>query len=316
MTARKPVMASLRLGREPRGSRILRAASGKPPPQPSPQGGGCLLGHVDATWPPPLVGEDGRGTPRPRARLHEGYRSPATRAPSSSRCHLLRPPEPQGVAGVPEAEVVVRCGEHQPAAVEVGVDQRRDELFALGVEGGGGLVHQPDRPVGEQQAGQRQAPRLPGRRGGRRRGWRSARVPRFASASSIRADRPPLSAVQKLQVLGHRQARLDGRAMRRNSRCRSPAAPRGRRPPMSTVRPPAARCRRRSSAGSSCRPRWRRAVRRSRRAGGSRSSAFEQQFLAPLAGEVRQGQGARRQRGFGVHQASAMRPKSALARVK
>ena len=52
---------------------------------------------------------------------------------------------------------------HQPPSRQMGACGRREHLLRRQVEGDGGLVEQPDRPLGQQQAGKTEPPLLPGR---------------------------------------------------------------------------------------------------------------------------------------------------------
>ena len=131
-------------------------------------------------------------------------RSRTTRA-ESAVMHGV-PGEPEFVIG--QRQRLVGGRHHQAAGGEMRGDQLEQPALRGDVERGGRLVEQPQRPVDDEQAGQRQPPPLAGRQILRRQlGELAERHPvervvaRQAAAAAERGD-------PEIEVLGHRQRRL------------------------------------------------------------------------------------------------------------
>ncbi len=87
----------------------------------------------------------------------------------------------------------------EPALSQMLADEVGEKRVSGGVEGGAGLVEQPERARGDEEAGQRQAPSLPGREIA---ASRSAMCLRPTRSSAAGTGRPvgPLRSAQKDRV--------------------------------------------------------------------------------------------------------------------
>ena len=131
-----------------------------------------------------------------------------TAAASSGGCVS---PKPQSrLAARVEPDRSMGGGQDQPAAGEMRAHELGQHRLRRGVERGGRLVEQPDRPLDRDQAGEREAAALPGgevaaRAAGRVRRGRRPRAPRRPLPSP-----PPRKCAQKARFSSHRQRRLEG----------------------------------------------------------------------------------------------------------
>ena len=180
--------------------------------------------------------------------------SPARGRGRGQGARLRRRPKPQLLRAL-EPERRVGGGDDDAAAVEMRLHDRGEGGLRGGVERGRRLVEEPERPVGDEEAGERDAPLLPGRERARREIDHMGEAdPRERRALASREDRRRARRPRR-RGSRSRSARLSARRRGRDNAPVRRACARDRRRPAQSLRPRAAESRRARAAGSICRRR-------------------------------------------------------------
>ena len=177
-----------------------------------------------------------------RSRMNSGGERRSRARPNAAPCAFSSPSGPWVAARImpPPARCCrIRCGKH---------------VLRRAVERRGRLVEQPDRPRHREQPRERQPPPLPGGEVGCRQIGHAVEADRGQGAGGA-ASSPPRIARPEVEVLGHRQRRLQGVLMAEVVGLLRPgSAPGRRRPGPSALRRPGP-ARRSCAAGRTCRRR-------------------------------------------------------------